>query len=165
MIRVTGNTLVCEGKHYRCAIGKGGFASDKHEGDGTTPIGEFSLRECWYRADRLSSPPHTSLPLHVIGEDDGWCDDPRDANYNRPVQLPYPASHENLWRGDRLYDVVVPIGYNDSPVIPGRGSAIFMHVATADYAPTEGCVALALADLLEVLQAAEKEARITLRPR
>jgi L,D-peptidoglycan transpeptidase YkuD (ErfK/YbiS/YcfS/YnhG family) len=32
----------------------------------------------------------------------------------------------------------------------GQGS-IFLHVARPDYAPTEGCVALALPDLLRIL--------------
>ncbi len=54
-----------------------------------------------------------------------------------------------LWRADHVYDLIVPLGYNDDPVVPGKGSAIFMHVAKPDYAPTEGCVALALPDLLD----------------
>jgi L,D-peptidoglycan transpeptidase YkuD (ErfK/YbiS/YcfS/YnhG family) len=35
----------------------------------------------------------------------------------------------------------------------GRGSAIFLHLARPDYAPTEGCVALAEPDLRAVLAA------------
>ncbi len=65
--------------------------------------------------------------------------------------LPYGASAEELWRADALYDAIGVLGWNDSPVRPGRGSAIFLHVARADYAPTEGCVALTRADLLAVL--------------
>lgn len=162
MIRVEGNTLFFEGKRYRCAIGKGGFSSQKKEGDGATPVGEFALRGCYYRADKLKTPPRTILPLHVIAQSDGWCDDPKDAHYNQPVTLPYPARHEILWRNDSVYDVIVPIGYNDDPIVSGKGSAIFMHVATPDYAPTEGCVALALPELLEVLQKVTPQTRIIL---
>ena len=58
-----------------------------------------------------------------------------------------------MWRSDALYDVIGVLGWNDAPVARNRGSAIFLHVARPDYAPTEGCVALALPDLLELLAA------------
>jgi L,D-peptidoglycan transpeptidase YkuD (ErfK/YbiS/YcfS/YnhG family) len=56
-----------------------------------------------------------------------------------------------MWREDDVYDIVVPMGYNDKPVVAGLGSAIFMHVARPDYSPTAGCIALKQEDLLEVL--------------
>jgi L,D-peptidoglycan transpeptidase YkuD (ErfK/YbiS/YcfS/YnhG family) len=68
------------------------------------------------------------------------------------VTLPYDASHEALWRSDGLYDVIGVLGWNDAPVERGRGSAIFLHVARSDYAPTLGCIALSLGDLLLVLR-------------
>jgi len=70
------------------------------------------------------------------------------------VILPYPAGHERLWREDHVYDLIVALGYNDDPILPGRGSAIFLHVARPDYSPTEGCVACARDDLLALLAAA-----------
>jgi L,D-peptidoglycan transpeptidase YkuD (ErfK/YbiS/YcfS/YnhG family) len=149
-VQVKGNQLFFNGKAYRCAIGKGGFAADKHEGDGATPLGQFALRECWYRADRLQK-PKTGLKTRMISKQDGWCDDPESPDYNKHVTLPYSFSHEELWRQDSRYDLIVPLGYNDSPVLPGKGSAIFLHIAAADYAGTEGCVALTQEDLLEVL--------------
>ncbi len=142
--------LQWRGKPYRCALGRGGLTEAKQEGDGATPVGRFLLREVLYRPDRLGPPP-TGLEARPLKSNDGWCDDPADDNYNRPVDHPYPASAEHLWRDDSLYDLVVVIGYNRAPVAPGRGSAIFLHVATDDYGPTEGCVALARADLLQVL--------------
>lgn len=150
MLRVKGNQLIFNGKTYRCAIGKGGFAADKHEGDGCTPLGTFALRECWYRADRLKK-PRTHLPLRIISAQDGWCDDPESPDYNKHVKLPYSFSHEELWREDHRYDLIVPLGYNDGPILPGKGSAIFMHIAAPGYTGTEGCVALAQEDLLEIL--------------
>ena len=125
---------------------------DKREGDGATPVGRFALRRLLYRRDRLPAAPATALPAAVIGRDDGWCDDPGDPAYNRPVRLPYPASHERLWREDGLYDLVVVLGHNDDPPVPGLGSAVFLHVARPDYGPTEGCVALARDDLLVLLE-------------
>ena len=97
--------------------------------------------------------PTTRLPVAPIMQNDGWCDAPEDPNYNRPVKLPYPASAENMWREDGLYDVVVVLGHNDEPVVPGAGSAIFKHVAAPDLTPTAGCVALAREDLLSILRA------------
>jgi L,D-peptidoglycan transpeptidase YkuD (ErfK/YbiS/YcfS/YnhG family) len=134
----------------RATLGKGGISREKHEGDHATPVGLFLLREVLYRPDRLRA-PRTSLPLRPLSPADGWCDAPEDPRYNRRVTLPYAASAEELWRGDRVYDVIVPLGYNDDPVVPGRGSAIFLHVARPDYGGTEGCVALALDDLIAVL--------------
>jgi L,D-peptidoglycan transpeptidase YkuD (ErfK/YbiS/YcfS/YnhG family) len=134
-----------------CAIGRGGIAQKGGEGDGITPVGTLPIRRVLYRADRMTR-PKTALPLAEILRDDGWCDAPHDPNYNLPVKLPYPASAENMWREDHLYDVVVVLGYNDDPVVPGKGSAIFLHIAKPDYAPTEGCVALALPDLLKILE-------------
>ena len=137
------------GQRVRCAIGRGGIRRDKREGDGATPSGRFPLREVLYRPDRLAAPP-TRLALRALAEADGWCDDPADAAYNRLVRLPRPARCEALWRADALYDLLIVVGYNDAPVEPGRGSAIFIHVAKPDYAPTKGCVALALPDLLDL---------------
>ena len=144
---------------YRCAIGPGGVTADKREGDGATPIGCFALRRVLYRPDRLS-PPETTLSRAELTPTDGWCDDPDDWAYNRPVQLPYPASHERLWREDEIYDVIVVLGHNDDPPIAGHGSAIFLHVARPNYAPTQGCVALALPDLLALLRATGPDSRI-----
>ena len=150
---VTAPTLSWQGRVARCAIGRGGVRRDKREGDGATPAGRFPLREMFYRPDRLAPPP-TGLPLRPLAEADGWCDDPYDAAYNRLLRLPHPARCERLWRADSLYDQLIVVGYNDDPVRPGRGSAIFMHVAAPGYTATEGCVALALSDLQDLVAAA-----------
>lgn len=138
------------GGALRCAIGRTGIRTDKREGDGATPAGAFSLRRVLWRADRVTAPV-TALPSAPIGPRDGWCDDPGHADYNRPVPLPFDAGHEAMWRADGLYDVVVVIGHNDDPPVPGLGSAVFVHVATADFGPTAGCVALERGDLLRLL--------------
>lgn len=137
---------------YRAAIGHGGIRRDKWEGDGATPCGLLPLRQVLYRPDRIRAPQAT-VPVHPLQPDSGWCDDPTHPDYNRSVRLPFSASHEALWREDAVYDVIGILGWNDNPVIPGRGSAIFLHVARPDYSPTEGCIALSLADLLQVLAA------------
>lgn len=127
-------------------IGRNGISNNKHEGDGTTPAGLLPLRRLLYRSDRLPAPV-TSLHCEPLHNNDGWCDDPKDPNYNHQVQLPYAASHECLWREDDLYDIIGVLGYNDDPVVPGRGSAIFLHIASPDKGPTAGCISLSLDDL------------------
>ena len=146
-------------QRLRCALGKSGVRAAKHEGDGATPAGAFAMRRLLYRADRGVAPV-SRLPMAPIATDDGWCDDPVDAAYNRPVKLPFRARAERLWRADRLYDLVVVLGYNDDPAVAGAGSAIFLHVAAADYAPTEGCVALAPEDLRRILAEANAASRV-----
>jgi L,D-peptidoglycan transpeptidase YkuD (ErfK/YbiS/YcfS/YnhG family) len=146
-----GARLLLGGKEYAAAIGRGGIAVKNGEGDGITPVGTFPVRQVFFRADRVPT-PKTKLSLTEISRDDGWCDAPGDPNYNQFVTHPYRASAERLWRDDHLYDVVVVLGYNEDPVVPGKGSAIFLHVAAPDYATTEGCVALKVEDLLAVLE-------------
>ena len=139
-----------QGGIYRCAIGKGGRRADKHEGDGATPIGLLPLRRVLYRADRLA-PPRGAVPVAPMAPDDGWCDDPTHADYNMQIRLPHRARHEELWRADAIYDVIGVLGWNDTPVMRGRGSAIFLHLARPGFSPTEGCIALEQRDLLRVL--------------
>ena len=142
--------LQCGNRVFRCTLGRGGVTTDKREGDGATPAGNYPLRQLLYRSDRLA-PPTNALPTSPLRPRDGWCDDPGHSAYNRPVTLPLDASAESMWRDDHLYDLVVVLGYNDDPVVSGLGSAIFLHVASPEYSPTEGCIALAKEDLLTVL--------------
>jgi L,D-peptidoglycan transpeptidase YkuD (ErfK/YbiS/YcfS/YnhG family) len=148
-----------DGRHMRCAVGRGGISPAKREGDGATPAGRFAMRFVLFRPDRETA-LHVRLPSRALARDDGWCDAPGDRAYNRMIRLPYPASAEALWRDDGRYDLVVPLGYNDIAVVPGVGSAIFLHLATPDFAPTAGCVALLRADLLTVLAAADASTQV-----
>jgi L,D-peptidoglycan transpeptidase YkuD (ErfK/YbiS/YcfS/YnhG family) len=143
--------LRCGDLSAPCALGPAGIVEDKREGDGGTPKGEFPLRSVFYRPDRLP-PPETLLPVSPIDPTDGWCDDPASPDYNRPVRLPFPASHELMWREDHLYDLVLVPGHNDDPPVPGMGSAIFVHLARPGFPPTHGCVALEPEAMRELLR-------------
>ena len=140
------------GRHIPCAIGRAGFAGDKREGDGATPIGRFRLVAVWWRADRLARPRlgTAGLPLRRIGPRLGWCDAPGDAAYNRAVRWPHRASAERMRRGDRLYDIVAVTDHNAAGV-PGAGSAIFLHVRRGSGPRTAGCVAFRRDHLLWIL--------------
>ncbi|WP_373875313.1 L,D-transpeptidase family protein [Methylobacterium trifolii] len=145
--------LLAGGSVIACALGAGGIVRRKREGDGGSPHGSFRLRGGRFRPDSLGHRPATALPLRPTRAHDGWCDDPRDRRYNRPIRLPAPGvSAEAMWRADGLYDVVIDLDYNRGPIRPDRGSAIFLHVARAGYRPTEGCVALERSDLLRLLR-------------
>ena len=135
---------------FDCALGRAGLVADKREGDGGTPIGRFPFRRLLYRADRVAR-IETRLPARHIERIDGWCDDPASPDYNKPIQLPHPAHHEEMWLESALYDLVVVIGHNDDPVVPGAGSAVFLHVARDDWGATAGCIAFQREDLLAIL--------------
>lgn len=143
-----------------CAVGRSGIKPNKREGDGATPVARMPLRRVFYREDRLPK-PDTRLKTRPILPNDGWCDAPNDKNYNRLVRLPYPASAEDMWRQDAIYDIVIELGYNDDPVVPGLGSAIFLHLARGKYEGTAGCVAVSLEDMRALLALVEPTSHLT----
>ncbi|WP_306118993.1 MULTISPECIES: L,D-transpeptidase family protein [unclassified Roseitalea] len=153
--------LAAGGRVLPCALGRSGTTTRKREGDGATP-GYAVLRPLWayWRADR-GGRPATALPVRRTAHTDGWCDAPGHPAYNRPVRLPFVASHETIWRTDHLYDICVVLDWN---VVPGRrrnaGSAIFMHLVRPGYAPTAGCIALARDDLVWLLARMDRHTRI-----
>jgi L,D-peptidoglycan transpeptidase YkuD (ErfK/YbiS/YcfS/YnhG family) len=131
-----------------CSLGRSGRSWRKREGDGATPRGEWPLRQILVRPGIRIGCPVKSRPTRAS---DGWCDDPGDRNYNRPVKLPYPASHEALWRDDELYHVIVVLGFNDRPRRRGGGSAVFFHLSDPMGRPTAGCVGVSRKDMMKLL--------------
>ena len=104
-----------------------------------------------YRPDRI---PRTLVPCFARPMGIGWIwsDSPGDPAYNSLIEFGFghPFGHERMRRADRQYDVVVPIGYNESRE-PNKGSAIFLHVWRNPGHPTAGCVAFGLRDLLWII--------------
>ena len=152
-IRVMGEgLLLADGQTYPCTLGRAGIAvpGQKREGDLKTPTGSFAMRCCYFRPDRVVPPP-SGLKIIELSRNDGWCDDPAHPHYNQFVKLPFEARHEKLWRDDHIYDLIIPLGYNDDPVVPALGSAIFMHIMRPDGVGTEGCIALERATLMGIL--------------
>ncbi|MGD8325742.1 MAG: L,D-transpeptidase family protein [Sphingomonadales bacterium] len=156
--------LYCGAIQTTCSYGRGGWKdeADKREGDDATPLGVFPLREVYYRADRVEK-PDTKLPVKALTPNDGWCDDVEDRRYNTFILHPYPASAEHLWREDHLYDLILVIGHNDTPVKSNYGSAIFIHVARVEndvFKPTRGCIALNKDILLQILKDLEPGSQV-----
>ncbi|MBZ9938006.1 L,D-transpeptidase family protein [Mesorhizobium sp. BR1-1-16] len=150
------------GRSIPCAIGRSGISGLKREGDGATPAARMALVAVLWRPDR-GTPPKTLLPRRAIRPADGWCDAAFDANYNRPVTCPYPASHEAMTRDDALYDIVVVLDWNYTRRLQGRGSAIFLHLARPGFKPTEGCIAVTRADMRWLLGRVGRRARVRVR--
>ena len=86
----------------------------------------------------------------------GWCDDTKSKKYNRLIKLPSSNSHEKLYKKESIYDLILVLNYNMNPIVKGKGSAIFIHVAKKNYKKTEGCVALKKMHLLKILKGLKK---------
>jgi L,D-peptidoglycan transpeptidase YkuD (ErfK/YbiS/YcfS/YnhG family) len=143
------------------ALGRDGIKANKREGDGATPRGVFRLKRLWWRADRHPR-PRTQLPVRRIRRDDGWCEDPRDRHYNRPVVVPNNSKADRLARKDRLYDFIIELDHNTRPRVAGRGSAVFVHIARDGFLPTAGCIAIELPALRKLLARVGPRTRIAI---
>ena len=158
------------GRVFPCAIGRGGIGVKRAEGDGVTPVGRHRIEAVLVRPDRVwnaygkrMASGHTIFGEGFIGLTDGWSDDPADPAYNRRVRLPRRFGHEALRRPDPMYDIVAVLDWNRHPVVPGRGSAIFLHVWRRPRHPTAGCVALRAADLVWILRRWTRQGRVIIR--
>lgn len=138
------------GRRFACSVGRAGVGEKLVEGDGVTPRGIFAIDAVLWRADR-GPRPACALRARPIAPRDGWSDDPVDPAYNRLVRRPHNFRSETLRRPDRLYDLIAVLDFNRRPAMPGRGSAIFLHVWRSPRRPTEGCVAFAETDLRWIL--------------
>jgi L,D-peptidoglycan transpeptidase YkuD (ErfK/YbiS/YcfS/YnhG family) len=154
--------LTWPGGAARAAAGRAGVSATKKEGDGATPAGTFPLVSAFYRADRLSPLPRSGLPLRALSPSDAWVDDPGDRKYNSLVSVPYPAHAEPMWLDEPVYDLLVVIGYNMAPVVPGAGSAIFLHIARPDFSPTAGCIAVEREVLVRLVPLLDPGSSITI---
>ncbi len=137
---------------WPAVIGRNGFApsGEKREGDGRTPSGVFRLGLAFGRPSALP----TGLEYRQATDNDYWVDDPASPVYNRWVQgRPAGVSCEKMLLNNGLYDAGIVIEYNTAPIVPGRGSAIFVHVWDGDgQNATAGCVALDRARLMALLR-------------
>jgi len=152
--------LITKGFKFKCSIGKNNIKLQKKEGDKATPRGTFSLGKLYYRADRVKK-PITKLITKIITKNMGWCDDPKNDNYNKEININSKIKHEKLFRRESSYDYFIVINYNTKNTTPYKGSAIFLHL-TKNYKPTAGCVALKKKDFLILSKIIDKKSKIKL---
>jgi L,D-peptidoglycan transpeptidase YkuD (ErfK/YbiS/YcfS/YnhG family) len=136
---------------FPAALGRSGSTSRKREGDGGTPIAAMRVLYGYYRRDRLAGPLANRIPMIPARSCMLWCDAPDDANYNRPVRSPFRPSHEEMLRGDGLYDICLVLDWNITSRRRNLGSAIFFHCAKPGYKPTQGCIAISVRDMRRLL--------------
>jgi L,D-peptidoglycan transpeptidase YkuD (ErfK/YbiS/YcfS/YnhG family) len=153
--------LTAPGLTVPVALGRGGIRTNKREGDGGTPRGIFHPRKLWWRADRHQR-PRTFLATRAITQADAWCEDPHDRDYNRPIRIAPDRKGDRLTRADHLYDFIVEIDHNARPRVAGRGSALFLHLARDNFAPTAGCVAMTRSAMLRLLRRLGPRTRIVI---
>jgi L,D-peptidoglycan transpeptidase YkuD (ErfK/YbiS/YcfS/YnhG family) len=144
---------------FRCALGKAGIKKKIKEGDNITPKGIYEILTIYYRQDRIKK-IKCSIKKIKITKKIGWCDDLKSQYYNKQINLPSKLSHENLYRNDNLYDIVCVVSYNTNPILRGKGSAIFLHVARNNYQKTKGCIALKKKHLIQLLSLIKKNTKI-----
>ena len=142
--------LLYKGYKLKCSVGKSGVTHSKKEGDLTTPKGLFKLGLLYYRKDRIKS-LKCRIKKRVIKKRMGWCNDSRSKKYNQEIYFPFKYRAEKLYRKDKIYDIFINIKYNHSPIVKGKGSAIFLHLSDKKYKPTRGCVAILKKDFFKIL--------------
>lgn len=132
------------------SIGRNGFAlpGKKLEGDGKSPTGIYKLGQLY----SYETTVNTELPFIQTTEDDKWIDDTNHVDYNKYVKgNTTAASFEHLHLSGIYYKYCMVIEYNTNPVVKGKGSAIFFHVADSNYNSTAGCVAIKETDMNTIL--------------
>ena len=153
-------TLKIDDFKFKCCIGKNGIKKHKVEGDNSTPKGIFTIGTFYYRKDRVIK-PFTNLKTKVIKPNIGWCNDSKKKSYNKEIKIKKMIRCEKLFRKDHMYDYLIVINYNTKKIIPGKGSAIFIHL-TKNYYPTIGCIALKKQDFIILLKLINNKTKIAI---
>ena len=171
---IQGTIMLYERKNHRkpwklsysfpVTVGRAGLAKDaqatipfagsvpvKHEGDGKSPAGIFSLGKIFSYHDLKD----LRMPFIQVDTNFYCVDDVNSAYYNTLV-LSDTAKHdynsfEYMKRNDSLYEYGVWVLYNSNPVVRGNGSCIFIHVWRSDDSPTAGCTAMSGENILKLI--------------
>lgn len=151
--------LIYKNLKFKCALGKAGIKNKKIEGDNITPKGTYKIIKIFYRNDRIKK-IISKFKLIKIKKNMGWCDDIKSKRYNRLLILPSKYTHEKLYRNDNLYDLILVLDYNMKPIIKNKGSAIFIHISSKNYANTKGCIALKKKHLIKIISQLTKNTKV-----
>ena len=154
--------LLYKGYKLKCSIGKSGVTASKKEGDLASPKGIFKLGLLYYRKDRIKL-LNCKIRKKIIKKNMGWCNDSRSKKYNQQIYFPFKYRAEMLYRKDKIYDIFINIKYNHSPIIKGKGSAIFIHLCNKKYKSTSGCIGIKKRDLLKILPLINPKTKILIK--
>jgi L,D-peptidoglycan transpeptidase YkuD (ErfK/YbiS/YcfS/YnhG family) len=146
---------------FKCALGKSGIGKKRKEGDNFTPKGTFKIVKIYYRDDRIKK-IYSKIKVFKINNKMGWCDDSNSKKYNQLIKLPSKYTHEKMYRKDNVYDLVIVLNYNMSPIVKNKGSAIFIHVAKKNYKKTAGCIALKKNHLIRLIKDIKDKTKIVI---
>ena len=160
-ININKKYLTFKNFKVKCAIGKKGIGLKKIEGDLITPKGSFRVKRVFYRKDRIKY-FESKIPKSIIKKNMGWCDDPKSKYYNKLIRLPFSFSFEKLYRKDNIYDLILVLNYNISPIKKNKGSAIFIHIAKKNFSSTKGCVAIRKFELIKLIKYLNKSSKVNI---
>ena len=150
--RVDGCWVAAAGP-YSARVGKNGLSANRREGDGTTPTGTYRIGRTMYGNE---ANPGVRFRYRRLRCGDWWDEDPASPTYNSFQHVacgttpPFAGGSEGMWQQPRPYPYLAVVEYNMRPVVPGKGSGIFLHAQTGG--PTIGCVSLRKSDLRAVLR-------------
>ena len=160
-IKLINKNLYLNDYKLKCAVGKRGITSKKREGDKKTPKGSFKFVSLFYRKDRIKK-IKSNLKKYVIKKNMGWCDDPYSKYYNKLIRFPFKFGAEKLYLRKNIYDIILILNFNLNPVVKNKGSAIFLHISSRNYTPTNGCIAVSLKDMKLLLKKINKKTSLTI---
>ncbi|MGN6430980.1 MAG: L,D-transpeptidase family protein [Gaiellaceae bacterium] len=152
--RKSGDCWLAVDGPWTAHVGFHGVSVNKHEGDKTTPAGAFEIQPVMFG---IAPNPGVRYRYHRIVCGDWWVEDVRSPFYNRfhhvrcGTKPPFRITSEDMSRSPISYRFLAVIDYNAHPIVPGRGSGIFLHVS-ASGGPTLGCVSLSRPQLVTVLR-------------
>ena len=138
---------------YPARVGRNGVRRNRREGDGTTPVGTFRIGPVMY-----GNEPNPGVKFRYVRLrcGDWWVEDPRSPAYNTFQRVgcgrrpPFRVTTGDMSEERRAFAYLAVVEFNMRPVVPGRGSGIFLHAQTGG--PTNGCISLGRADLVRVLR-------------
>jgi L,D-peptidoglycan transpeptidase YkuD (ErfK/YbiS/YcfS/YnhG family) len=151
--RRQGNCWVSAAGPWTARVGWNGLSDGRREGDGTTPTGVYPIGRTMYGND---ANPGVRYRYRRLRCGDWWNEDPRSPTYNSfqhvpcGVRPPFRTTTPGLWEERMVYRHFAVIEYNMRPVVPGRGSGIFLHVERKPR--TNGCVSIPYARLVSTLR-------------
>lgn len=135
-------------------VGKNGVSDTSQEGDYKTPYGLYSIGEAFFIDDIIKN---TKLDYFIITDKTYWVDDANSVYYNMRVEGTDNKdwnSAEHMIEYYNAYKYGIVINFNINPIIPGKGSAIFLHCNIDTY--TAGCISVNEDDMITLIKVLDK---------